>query len=108
MAAPEPTVELTRKRPKSRRRLRLAVNHHHRARGGRGRRVVQVVRGKGEDGARIRTAPVTPRDISDDRLHGHRGRRDGADVRIGSQISGRIKRLYADLDQQVTAGAGDR
>ncbi|HEY3398519.1 MAG TPA: efflux RND transporter periplasmic adaptor subunit [Armatimonadota bacterium] len=28
----------------------------------------------------------------------------GADVKIGSQITGRIKRLYADLDTQVTAG----
>ena len=105
MAQSEQMVELIRKRPKSRRWLRL------------GALLVIVVgavmagvwakwlRGKGEEASRIRTAPATRGNIERTiDCTGTVAAETGADVRIGSQISGRIKRLYADLDQEVTAG----
>jgi RND family efflux transporter MFP subunit len=104
MAESEPMVELTRKRPK-RRRWRLVMFIIIVVAAAAGGVWFKWFRGKGGEGARIRTAPVTRGDIERTiDCTGTVAAETGADVRIGSQISGRIKRLYADLDQQVTAG----
>ncbi len=104
MAQSEQMLELVKKRPRSRRRLGLVVA------------LVVVVtavavvvggrRLRAKNGAsRVRTAEVKRGTI--ERTIDSTGvvsAETGAQVKIGSQISGRIKRLYADLDTTVQAG----
>jgi len=104
MAQSEPMVELTRKRPRSRRWWRLALLLIVIVAAGAGV-WAKWFRGKAQEGARIRTAPVERGNIERTiDCTGVVAAETGADVKIGSQISGRIKRLYADLDQHVEAG----
>jgi len=105
MAQSEQMIELTRKRPKARKWLRLAVILVIVAGAAMAGVWFKWLRGKGQEGARIRTAEVTRGNIERTiDCTGIVAAETGAQVRIGSQISGRIKRLYADLDTEVQAG----
>jgi RND family efflux transporter MFP subunit len=105
MAQSQQLVELVRKRPRSRRRLGLAVGLvvvvavvtvavGRKLVGGRNGKASAVRTAEAKRGTIERTIDCT----------GVVSAETGADVKIGSQISGRIRRLYADLDKQVKAG----
>jgi len=105
MVQSEQMLELVKKRPGSRRRLGFVV----------GLVVVvaavtvlvggKLLGGKNGKASALRTADVKrgaiERTID---CTGAVSAETGADVKIGSQISGRIRRLYADLDKEVKAG----
>jgi RND family efflux transporter MFP subunit len=105
MAESQRMEELVRKRPRRSRWLRVGVVLLIVAVVAAGTAWFVRSRGKAKGTSRVRTAEVERGTI--ERTIGCTGvvsAETGADVRIGSQVSGRIRRLYADIDTRVEAG----
>ncbi len=98
--------ELVRKRPtKSRRPLRWIVAAIVVVLVVAGALWFRQARAKKASASAVKTAQVKRGDIEQTiDSTGQVAAEEGADVKIGSQISGKIKRLYAELDTQVKAG----